>query len=163
MLRYLAHFWQIFYQSIGRSEDEERVDWSKISNKLTWKNQLDLFEFHSITPDYDEIEKKASAWFRVTYEPWIAHVKRKQEGRTRTEAASIRVYPEQERYRGLFSFAWLVYPVLLRIFQQREDTLDSGRGLTRKRKRQTNRKTNKKRNARVLSSDNKGKRTVIVI
>lgn len=159
MLRYLAHFWQIFYRSTGASDGEEQVDWSTISNKITWKNQLDLFEFHSTTPDYEEIEKKASAWFRVTYEPWITHVKNKQGKGTRTNTSSTRDHPEQERYRGLFSFAWLVYPVLLRIFQQREDTLDNNTSLKRKRKRTTY----KKRKSRVLPSNKKNKQTVIVI
>lgn len=143
LFRYLAQFWQIFYRSTGISEDEDQMDWSKISSKLTWKNQLDLFEFHSITPEYDEVEKKASAWFRVTYEPWLDYIKKKQPGATATKITLTN--PVHERYRGLFSFAWLVYPILLRIFQQREDTLHTDQGLKRKRKTKTNKKKKKAR------------------
>lgn len=95
---------------------------------------------HHTTPPYEEIDKKASAWFRVTYEPWMGYMKRKQ-----TKAGSTHEHEgTQDRYRGLFSFAWLVYPVLLKIFQEREDTLNNDRSLKRKHIQETNTKSNKK-------------------
>ena len=64
--RYLALFWQEFYQSTAESE-EETVEWSKISKKITWKNQLDVFEYQPSSSSSEEVKQKASAWFRVTY------------------------------------------------------------------------------------------------
>ena len=134
--RYLHLFWQEFYQS-----EQEEVTWSTISEKLTWKNQLDLLEFHLTAPPFEEINKKASAWFRVTYEPWMAYMKRKQKNQPDGQGQRT----VQDRYRGLFSFAWLVYPVLLKIFQEREDTCNNDRGVKRKRKPKKTMKKNKKK------------------
>ena len=71
---------------------------------------------HQLRACEDEIKKKASAWFCVTYEPWMIHLKRHQRTKTHNAAGNS---PENQT-RHLFSFAWLVYPVLFSIFQGRK-------------------------------------------
>jgi hypothetical protein len=50
-----------------------------------------------------------------------------------------------QRYNGLFSFAWVIYPVLLRIFQEKEDhSKDNTQSKKNKRKRDPSVLRNKK-------------------
>lgn len=121
MFRYLHLFWKEFYESeyseatngdpneVAEEEEEqsETFRWSAVSKKLTWKNQYELFAFSNRQELCGEkVKQKASAWFGVTYIPWARHI---------WEAGNntvTRVYTE------LFSFAWLVYPVLLDIYRE---------------------------------------------
>ena len=124
-IRYLRLFWQQFYQPTDESE-EETTKWSEISKKLTWKNQLDIFEYYKRGNLYDEVKKKASAWFQITYEPWITYVKKNRKNKPENQ---------QERFKGLFSFAWLVYPVLLEIFdEKRNDPMNNTKSKKKKKK-----------------------------
>jgi hypothetical protein len=53
---------------------------------------------------------------------------------------------QHQRFKGLFSFAWLVYPVLLRIFEEREDDSNNNTGPRKK----------KKKNKKVLLNNDDG-------
>jgi hypothetical protein len=97
----------------------------KISKKLTWRNQLEVFEIDGPATSYEEVKKKASAWFKTTYEPWMIHIEKYQKT-LKKNRYMLRTNEREEkqvhqRYNGLFSFAWVIYPVLLRIFQEKED------------------------------------------
>ena len=84
-------FWQPFYQSTGESE-EESIEWSEISKKLTWKNQVDIFEYYKQGSLYEEIKKKASAWFRIAYEPWIIYMKKSRKAKRETNSHDSKDY-----------------------------------------------------------------------
>lgn len=91
---------------------------------------------HVRLPPNDEIQKKASAWFRVTYEPWMTYLKKKRKNQKKNSMADGE--RTDDRYNGFFSFAWLVYPVLLKIFQEKQDTfiiIDDGSKKKKKRKK----------------------------
>lgn len=66
----------------------------------------------------DEIKKKASAWFHITYEPWRTYVRKNRElNKNKPKRASNHEKEKQlEGFKELFSFAWIVYPVLFEIF-----------------------------------------------
>ncbi len=101
---------------------------------------MDIFEFYKKTKLNDEVKEKASAWFRITYEPWIAYVKKIRKNKQENQ---------QERFKGLFSFAWLVYPVLLEIFdEKRNDSKDNTEPKKRRRK-----KKNKGKDLPILSNN----------
>ncbi len=94
------------------------------------------------------MKKKASAWFKTTYEPWMIHIKknRKNPKKNRNMVTTDEREEKQvhQRYNGLFSFAWVIYPVLLRIFQEKEDDP----------KNNTQSKKKKKKNRSVLPNNN---------
>jgi hypothetical protein len=155
-IRYLRLFWQEFYQSTDEPEEEEEdVKWSEISKKLTWKNQLEIFEYHNQTKSYEEVQKKASAWFRITYEPWMKYVKknRKNKKKNKNRLINNQQAEQQERFKGLFSFAWLVYPVLLEIFKEKEKDANNN---TESKKKKKKKKKNKTKDSPVSSNNNNG-------
>jgi hypothetical protein len=137
--RYLRLFWQEFYQS---EDEEEEVKWSEISKELTWKKQIRVLEFHNLTASFEEVKKKASAWFRVTYEPWMIYIKKyqKNKNKTRNIPPNNQQEEEHEQFKGLFSFAWVVYPVLLDIFSENEPMNNTE---TKKKKKKKRRNKNK--------------------
>ena len=121
MFRYLHIFWREFYEQEcsgatvrdpNEAEEDEESDaskWSAVSKKLTWNNQYDLLAFNDRQEACGEkVKKKASAWFRTTYEPRIRHIHEMDQD----NKSYRRECPE------FFSFAWLVYPVLLYIYQE---------------------------------------------
>ncbi|CAM4955855.1 unnamed protein product [Rotaria socialis] len=95
--KYIQIFWQEFYQLSMEDENVEPDFWKKVSQQLSWHNQLvvaDYYEKHSIY-----VEQKASAWFYVTYKEELNN------------------HGDMTNQQGrLYSFAWLVYPVLLHIY-----------------------------------------------
>lgn len=161
-IRYLHIFWEQFYQPISdESTDkpqEETTKWSEISKKLTWKNQLDVFEFHDQTALYDEVKKKASAWFHVTYDPWMKHMKKNSRNTiaNRNMHANNQQTEQHQQSKELFSFAWLVYPVLLKIFDEKENDSKNDTELTekKKKKKKKNKKKNKKKDPSIPSNNN---------
>lgn len=97
--KYLHIFYKDIYEDLAKKNEEIR-SWSETSKDLSWKKQLNWFEFHTKT-DFsidNELAKKASAWFTVTYNP-------------EQKKHSIETQP-------LFSFAWIVYPILMKIFDE---------------------------------------------
>ena len=148
LFRYLHLFWQEFYQSTNESDDDEPLDWSKISRKLNWRNQLEMLELHLRTPPYEEIQKKASAWFHVTYKPWTTYLDKKRKNQKKKAA---KMMPDEDRYKNFFSFAWLVYPILLKIAQEKEDTLILIEDNSKKKQR----KKKKKKNSTITSNNGK--------
>ncbi len=100
------------------------VNWVDISKKLTWKRQLDWFTFYhkiEITND-SEIAKKASAWFRVTYQ-WLYNQLKQNENkkikRDRTTTDNERIQQQNQlRSQRFLSFAWIVYPILMKIYDE---------------------------------------------
>lgn len=101
--RYVRYFWQEFYQSTQEDEGPSANLWETVRRKLTWRNQLELAEKNS---KYSvEVEKKASAWYRVTYEQLVSRLIRRDR--------MIRTNGD------LFSFAWIAYPVIFRIADER--------------------------------------------
>lgn len=114
------------------------MDWSKISKELTWKRQLELLKHHDRESHLEEVKKKASAWFRVTYEPWMTYLKKKQKKSSQTrQPIRPEGEPRQEQYKGFFSFAWLAYPVLLKILAEKEDILNKLNQNLKKKKNKT--------------------------
>ena len=143
-VRYLRLFWEEFYQSNDES-DEEKEKWIEVSKKLTWKNQTIMFEKHYQMPLLDEVKKKASAWFGVTYGPWMKYAKKKQRDMNKRQTIPInnQEVQTQSRFNRLFSFAWLVYPVLLEIYNENKRIPTGNNKL--KRKRTGTRKNDKSR------------------
>ncbi|CAF3858814.1 unnamed protein product, partial [Rotaria magnacalcarata] len=95
--KYIQIFWQEFYQLSKEDENIEPDFWKKVSRQLSWHNQLvlaDYYEKHSIY-----VEQKASAWFYVTYKEELNN--------------HGNMTDQQGR---LYSFAWLIYPVLFHIY-----------------------------------------------
>jgi hypothetical protein len=124
----------IFYKEVYHHANDEQelietVPWSDVSKKLTWKNQLDWFTCYTgikIT-NGSEIAKKASAWFRVTYERLNNQTKqsRKKRNRKRNNRMENNQQQNQEvqdpyKVRRLYSFAWIVYPVLMKIYDDKQ-------------------------------------------
>jgi hypothetical protein len=129
---------RIFYEDIyhhanDRDQLIESVQWSDVLKKLTWKNQLDLFTYCSkneITND-SEVCKKAAAWFRVTYKWLNNQAKRSKKNKKRNRKRKNRMANNQRqnqerenRYKPqpLFSFAWIVYPVLMQIYDEKQES-----------------------------------------
>ena len=136
--RYLHIFWEPFFQSEELNDNDGATGatsrWSTASKKLSWNTQMQLLENdNELRACEEEIKKKASAWFRVTYEPWMIHLRRHSRMNTRSAAGSDP--PNQQRQ--LFSFAWLVYPVLFSIFQ--------GRTISTKNRRRSKKKRNRRK------------------
>jgi hypothetical protein len=138
----LRVFWEQFYQIVDDESKEETSKWSLASKNLKWDNQFTLFEFHNkIESDMKEVKKKASAWFRVTYNPWIAYIR--QNNKTKNQRQSE---AQQWQFRELFSFAWLVYPVLLNIFEEKQkDAMSNKESKKRKKKKKYTAVNGKKR------------------
>ncbi|CAF1156330.1 unnamed protein product [Rotaria sordida] len=95
--KYIQLFWQEFYQLCMKNEDIEPQIWQEITQKLSWHNQLVLADFYETHSIY--VEQKASAWFYVTYKEELNN--------------DGNMTNQQNR---LYSFAWLVYPVLFHIY-----------------------------------------------
>ncbi len=157
-IRYLRLFWQEFYPSTDEpqeeEEEEEEVKWSEISKKLAWKNQLEVFECYNRTKSYEEVQKKASAWFRITYEPWMKYIKQNRKNKKKNQNRVMNSQPaeQQQRFKGLFSFAWLVYPVLLEIFKEKEKDTNNN---TESKKKKKKKKKNKTKDSSVSTDNNK--------
>lgn len=166
MFRYLHIFWREFYESEyseatdgvpNEGEDEEEQSetsrWSAVSKKLTWKNQYDSFGYTGRQGACGEkVKQKASAWFRITYEPWTRYVRQMD----RDNNAHIRKYPE------FFSFAWLVYPVLLDIYQEKhpdsEDEFRVTKKVGRKHRKQRRRHKGKNNTNAATTTQNTNKK-----
>lgn len=126
------------------------MKWSKVSKKITWKNQLNGFP-HDDTETLEEVKKKASAWFRVTYEPWILYMKKyrkdKKKKQTNMNNQQTRQQQQQREYfKGLFSFAWIVYPVLLEIFDEKNEEFQAKKETKKKKKKTKNKKKDQSNN-----------------
>ncbi len=152
-------FWREFYQSKispdenVECEQEQESDntpkWSGIAKKLKWTNQLVVWDFYNLDKSpMDEVKQKASAWFQITYEPWIKYMK--QNVRTNRTRLQERPNEQSQQFRELLSFAWLVYPVLLEIYKDKDPETTNDSHVTRKRKR-TSKKNypNKRRSQRI--------------
>ena len=102
-LRYIELFWHEFYLpsiSVEAAVDEQESSaslWKTVSSKLTSHNQLDHADFYQ--KNTIQVEQKGSAWFYVTY----------QEQRKKKRTAV-------NKRKEVFSFAWLIYPVLFHIY-----------------------------------------------
>ncbi|CAM2712695.1 unnamed protein product [Rotaria socialis] len=139
--KYLHLFWEEFYQVANESQDEQ-VKWSEVSKKLTWKGQIDLLKFNDKESELEEAKKKASAWFRATYQTWIIKINkyRKSQKNKPNTLANNQQTEEPKGFKELFSFAWIVYPVLLEIYDETQSNAESNP----KRKRQMKKKNNRK-------------------
>jgi hypothetical protein len=129
--RYIRYFWQEFYQSTQEDEESSLQLWQTVSRKLTWRNQLEVADKNS---KYSvEVEKKASAWYHVTYEQLVSRLIRKNQ--------MIRTNDD------LFSFAWIAYPVLFRIVDEKTSwgTNISDKDKAKKNKKKRRRRRNRKR------------------
>ena len=105
---------RIFYEEIYHGE----ISWSEASKKLTWNNQLNWFSFYSkneLTKS-TEIAKKASAWFRVTYK-WLNKQTNEKRNRKRKNQ---KVNNHQQISQRLLSFAWIVYPILMKVYDDKD-------------------------------------------
>ncbi|CAF1202197.1 unnamed protein product [Rotaria sordida] len=104
--KYLTLFWKEFYQVTDES-DEEKVSWSEISKKLSWKNQVDIYEYYNQMTLSDAVKQKASAWFHTTYEPWIKRIEtyRKIKNKKQNKSMDNQRTKQFTRFNGLFSFA----------------------------------------------------------
>lgn len=102
--------------------------------KLTWKNQADWFASNSemeITND-TEIAQKASAWFRATYRWAHPQMKQNKKKKRRNRKRKNRMVENQQqqpsqnqqRPQPLLSFAWIVYPVLMKIYDEKRKSAD---------------------------------------
>ena len=104
----------------------ENIQWSDVSKQLIWKNQLDLFAFSNqteITND-SEIMKKASAWFRVTYK-WLHSQMKKIRTNNKRKRKNRMPNTQQQgpnKPQPLLSFAWIVYPVLMKIYDNKQES-----------------------------------------
>ncbi|CAF1676730.1 unnamed protein product [Rotaria magnacalcarata] len=139
--KYLHLFWEEFYQVTDESQDEQ-VKWSEVSKQLTWKGQIDVLTFNDKESVLEEAKKKASAWFRVTYQTWIIQINkyRKSQKNKPNTLTNNQQTEEPKDFKELFSFAWIVYPVLLEIYDETRSNAESNP----KRKRQTKKKNNRK-------------------
>ncbi len=122
---------RIFYEDIYQHANDngqltEKFQWSDVLKKLIWKNQLTLFSFYNredVRND-SEIMKKASAWFQVTYQ-WLNNQTKPTKNSTKRRnpmTDNQQQNPEQQyryKYQPLFSFAWIVYPVLMKIYDNK--------------------------------------------
>lgn len=109
---YFDRYLHIFYEKVYRDANDRQeliqtLSWSDAAKKLTWKNQLDWFHSHIRTKitNGSKIAKKASAWFRVTYE-WLNQNRETQ---------------DQYTVPPLLSYAWIVYPVLMKIYDEKNN------------------------------------------
>ncbi len=152
LFRYLRDFWEEFYQPVDEQQ-KDTVKWSEISKELTWRNQFELFECrNNESTSCEEVKKKASAWFHVTYDPWIKYMKKNKKNTTNNRNAHGNNYEseKQQRFKDLFSFAWLIYPVLLKIFDEKENNPNNDTELKKKKKKK------KKKNSHNPPHNNNG-------
>jgi hypothetical protein len=125
-VRYIQMFWQDFYQSPKENEELDLLVWQKAATQLTWHNQLDLADFYD--KHFNHVECKASAWFYVTYEEELHN--------------NEIVVQQSDR---LYSFAWLVYPVLLHIYDRCRDDSETSFVIRRTKRKKKNRRRRRKR------------------
>ncbi|UJR07128.1 hypothetical protein I4U23_011416 [Adineta vaga] len=115
--KYLHIFYEELYQhAFDKGQLNEDFQWSDVFKKLNWKNQFNLFEYYNkdqITNE-NEIMKKASAWFYVTYKWFIDQIESSKKSKKRHRK---RQKPnENNQQPSFFSFAWIVYPVIMEIY-----------------------------------------------
>lgn len=136
--RYLRIFYEdIYHHATDEQESSSIISWSDAAKKLTWKSQANWFTFYSnmeITND-GEVAKKASAWFRVTYK-WVNNQMRQKQGKKkkrRNRKRKNQLANDQQRReeshnkhksQPLLSFAWIVYPILMKIHDEKQQTND---------------------------------------
>jgi hypothetical protein len=150
----LRIFWEQFYKPTSEDSadesQEETTNWSEVSKKLTWKNQLERLEYNGRMMAYEEVKKKASAWFNVTYEPWMTYMKKNNRNKMKNRDWPRHNHQaeEQQRFKGLFSFAWIVYPVLLAIFKEKNEQDEMNNMESKKRKK------NKNKNSSIVTTNN---------
>ncbi len=114
---------EIYHRAMDKQELIEEKSWSEASKKLTWHNQLHWFLFYNkneITTG-SEIVKKASAWFRITYR-WLDNQTSKERDRKRKNRGQNDHQKDEQKSQGLQSFAWIVYPVLMKIVDDKTKT-----------------------------------------
>lgn len=122
---------EIYHQAMNKQELLDNVPWSSASKTLTWKSQLRWFESlnkNEITIS-SEIIKKASAWFRVTYKWLINQTKPTKKNKKRNRKRKNRIKKNQEqqnRFKSppLLSFAWIVYPILMKIYDIKQESTE---------------------------------------
>ncbi|CAF2120252.1 unnamed protein product [Rotaria magnacalcarata] len=133
--KHLHLFWEEFYQVTDESQDEQ-VKWSEASKKLTWKSQIDTLEFYEKLSVMEEAKKKASAWFHATYEPWIIKINkyRKSQKKKPSLFTNNQQTEEPKRFDDLLSFAWIVYPVLMKIYEETQNNAESNSKRKKKKK-----------------------------
>ena len=125
--RYLRIFYdEIYHHAMHKQELIEEVSWVEASKKLKWSNQLHWFSHHSkneITTA-SEIAKKASAWFRVTYK-WLGNQTKKNEKKKKKRKNPKKNIQQQlhsqRKFQRLLSFAWIVYPILIKIYDDKTE------------------------------------------
>ena len=79
--------------------------------------------------------KKASAWFRVTYQCLSDQIKKKKKKRRNRRRKNRIENNQQQRQQQqnqksqnrnnlqlLFSFAWIVYPILMKIYDEKQNS-----------------------------------------
>ncbi len=119
--RYLRIFYEeIYHRAMNEQELIEETSWSEAAKKLTWNNQLHWFSFYNkneITTS-SEIAKKASAWFCVTYE-WLNNQTKEKRNRKRKNQRVNNHRQGQKISQRLLSFAWIVYPILMKIYDDK--------------------------------------------
>ena len=79
-----------------------------------------------------EIAKKASAWFRVTYQwahnQWKQKGKKKKRNRKRKNRIASHQQQQssqnQQKFQPILSFAWIVYPILMKVYDKKQKTAD---------------------------------------
>lgn len=104
--------------------------WPEASKKLTWRKQIDWFEFYTNSEFTIETEmaKKASAWFRVTYQWLYSQLKQNQNKKIKREQTATgneqMQQQNQSRSQRFLSFAWIVYPILLKIHNEKSTNIE---------------------------------------
>ncbi|CAF3867800.1 unnamed protein product [Rotaria sp. Silwood1] len=140
--KYLRLFWEEFYQITkddeNTNQENDIVIWKEVAKHLKWKNQLDLLEFYKNNVNRNEVYKKASAWFLVTYKSWIQLIKQTKQKAKKLK--NINNNQQQQHFRGLFSFAWLVYPVIFQIFDEQNNLVKEAKRKQSKNKKQQQKK-----------------------
>lgn len=131
-IRYLRNFYEeIYHQANEKGELRHPIAWTEASKELKWQNQLNWYSFlnKDETTNTSEIMKKASAWFRVTYK-WISNkLEAKKKGRNRKRKNRMTDQQQQnqelknrKKSQPFCSFAWIVYPVLLEIYDEKQNS-----------------------------------------
>ena len=160
VFRYLHIFWKEFYESeyseatngdLNEADDEDEQSeasrWSAVSKKLTWKNQYELFAYsnrHEVCGA--KVKQKASSWLGITYEPWARPIRQAERFNSALNNQENNTYIRE--YPRLFSFAWLVYPVLLDIYRENHPDSEDEFHVTKRagRKRRKHRRKRKGKN-----------------
>lgn len=131
-VRYIRLFWRKFYQLPQENEESDPLVWQKAAKQLTWHNQLELAGFYQ--KHCDGIEHKASAWFYVTYKDELNNHQ-----------------PTTNQNDRLYSFPWLVYPILLHIYDRHceDDETDLTILVTKRRKKNRRRRSERRKRQRT--------------